>query len=655
MKSLEKSNLSFRKENFPSWVMLNQINNILTSEDNNRVLYVDRQINLIDKSTFLNIISQIRNGVDMQNDATISIDFDENYQNIFMHTLRIYRAGQIIDKIDSCKVQQVQQEKNYDRHVYDGSQTLFFFLDDIREGDKIEYAYTISGFNPIRSSCYDSIYRFSYGEPITYQTLRVIKSKDQPLFIKDFETNINYSVNQLSDNLEDWIWIGENIKNFSSESYQSPSYMEPGFVQISTFKTWHDLAKWTAQLYILPDHFSPEMENFISQWEGLPLKEQILNVIRFVQDNVRYLGFEDGINGFKPQPPETVFNRRFGDCKDKTHLLQGLLSLLGIESCPVLVHSHLGPTLKNFLPGISVFNHVILKFEFEGTTYWIDPTVSFQGGDLDDCCCPNYYYGLVLNNEVYDLAPIPLKNSGETKICTVFDVRDEKSISMQVVTTYLGVDADYFRWKNISKTIEEHQTCFVNFYNSLQLPVKPTKTPTIEDNRMLNQIIVKEFYGVDNFWIINPEAAQKSFRLELFTLPHYLNLHAEAERRTPIYHPFPLKLHEEVHILKTDLWSGRDVFDEIEGDAFKFNLSRLIDENIFTVSYVFESLKPEVHPQQANEHKMLMHEVLNNLSWIIHDEIHPTKQKTIFSMLADFFRRFFTKVKVDSVQCGKNV
>ena len=53
--------------------------------------------------------------------------------------------------------------------------------------------------------------------------------------------------------------------------------------------------------------------------------EKIESLFYWVQDNIRYIAFEDGIMGFKPDAAQNVFKKKYGDCKGKANLLKEML------------------------------------------------------------------------------------------------------------------------------------------------------------------------------------------------------------------------------------------------------------------------------------------------------------------------------------------
>ena len=56
----------------------------------------------------------------VENSSEISIEFDTSYQKLILHTLKIIRNNQTIDKLSSAKFKVVQQEKDLSKHLYDG-------------------------------------------------------------------------------------------------------------------------------------------------------------------------------------------------------------------------------------------------------------------------------------------------------------------------------------------------------------------------------------------------------------------------------------------------------------------------------------------------------------------------------------------------------
>jgi hypothetical protein len=85
-----------------------------------------------------------------------------------------------------------------------------------------------------------------------------------------------------------------------------------------------------------------------------------LLVSRFVRDSVRYVAKEIGIGGYQPRPVAETLDTLWGDCKDKSTLLNALLAAEGLSSYPVLVNAAYDETTADQIPTLDAFNHAIL-------------------------------------------------------------------------------------------------------------------------------------------------------------------------------------------------------------------------------------------------------------------------------------------------------
>ena len=88
---------------------------------------------------------------------------------------------------------------------------------------------------------------------------------------------------------------------------------------------------------------------------------KLTKVADFMQQQIRYVGIEIGIGNLQPHAAEDVFQKRYGDCKDKATLMVAMLDAVGIRATWVAVD-----TARGFVdPGIPSIagNHVIAAIE----------------------------------------------------------------------------------------------------------------------------------------------------------------------------------------------------------------------------------------------------------------------------------------------------
>lgn len=101
--------------------------------------------------------------------------------------------------------------------------------------------------------------------------------------------------------------------------------------------------------------------------------EKIESIFYWVQDNIRYIAFENGIMGFKPDAAQNVFKNKYGDCKGKANLLKEMLKLAGYDARLTWIGTSDIP-YDYTLPSLCVDNHMICTVILNGKKYFLDGT-----------------------------------------------------------------------------------------------------------------------------------------------------------------------------------------------------------------------------------------------------------------------------------------
>ena len=145
-------------ENIPSWVKAIDFSTeavpIKPSQVNLQCLLIDTQSNWEEKTVYQHLAVKALTKIGVQRISQLSVDFDPSYCQVIMHTARVFREGVWQDKLKNARHQLIQRESELEDNVYNGDLTLLYFLDDIREGDIIEYSYSLAGWHPLFASHY---------------------------------------------------------------------------------------------------------------------------------------------------------------------------------------------------------------------------------------------------------------------------------------------------------------------------------------------------------------------------------------------------------------------------------------------------------------------------------------------------------------------
>jgi transglutaminase-like putative cysteine protease len=104
-------------------------------------------------------------------------------------------------------------------------------------------------------------------------------------------------------------------------------------------------------------------------------KDVVRKIFYWVQDNIRYIAFEDGMRGLIPHNGSYVCDKRYGDCKDMASLIVNMLELAGIKGYYTWIGTRDIPYRYSEFPSPMVDNHMIATYiSPDHTYYYLDAT-----------------------------------------------------------------------------------------------------------------------------------------------------------------------------------------------------------------------------------------------------------------------------------------
>ncbi len=155
------------------------------------------------------------------------------------------------------------------------------------------------------------------------------------------------------------------------------AYTEAG-KRIKLFESVNDLYAWYSSVCSTignnPDALKAKVTELISNKKTD--QEKVESIFYWVQDNIRYIAFENGIMGFKPDAAQNVFKNKYGDCKGKANLLKTMLTLAGFDARLTWIGTSDLP-YDYSLPSLSVDNHMICTVIIGGKRYFLDGTEEY--------------------------------------------------------------------------------------------------------------------------------------------------------------------------------------------------------------------------------------------------------------------------------------
>jgi hypothetical protein len=564
-----------------------------------RWIIKDRQINAQNNETFNHEVRQVLTPSGVNNGSHISVDYDPSYELLTFHWVRIWRGTNSFNRLDPDKIQVNQRGLDAGELLFSAEKTALLLLEDIRMGDIVDYAYSVQGGNPVFAGRFSDEVEMQSSHPIERLTTRLLWPPARRLYVQNHGTDIKYRAVRKGD-LTEFTWNLVKVPGLKNEPPLPIWYQPFPRVQLSEFQKWSDVNQLALDLFTNTAPLSPELTRKINEWKRWPAgEERVLAALRFVQDEVRYLGIETGASGYKPAAPSTVFDRRFGDCKDKSFLLVTILRALGIEAWPTLVNTRLRQTVLELHPSAEVFDHAIAQVNLDGQSYWLDATANYQRGPLAVRSWPNYGYGLVVRPKTTALtaiAPGPaLPRTTVTQYIRLGGLNQESEL--KVVTVAEGRDAEQLRAEFATTTRDEIERWHLNYYAKFYPDIEQTAPLIYTDDEQQNQVEVDEFYGVRKIWSHLPDETFFHCRIYPANVEIAMSPPAISLRTMPlgVWYPEHQIFRAEVFVPKLAVIRPDD--QTIENPAFYFHRAVTIAQGKLFLEYEYRALADVVLPE----------------------------------------------------------
>lgn len=490
----------------PDWAKINEPPYDLSRREGEPItqLLLDIQYDVGSKASFVRSIQRLENKQAVQELSQWRMNFDPKIQQIQLHHIHVIRDGVTREYATPDRLKIIQREEDLDSYILHGEVTLLVVLEDIRIGDILEVSYTRTtkpkllpnhfSFlqappNSIRTGLYHLSVRFPVDSPIRWKS----GNSDQTPKVSTTESHTC------------WTWEHSNIEPIEPEN-NIPTWELPNdWIQVSDMQDWSELANAAHEAWPNIDAFELP-ESLRDKIASLDLKETTETFIRYVQDEFRYLSVKTALGGQIPNEPYKVIERCYGDCKDLCCLLTHLLKTQSIPARAILVNSNLGKRLPELLPSGALFDHVIVEYQIDGESYWVDPTLSDQGGHATGRFVPDFEYGLAIQSTPTELLKQPSSRTVSDRYklhdTIMLDTAGNPSI-LRVSTHVTGKYADSFRAQLAHEGAEgfiKSSTDRQKDRYTTECSLEPVK---YKDDRKENVWSMIELYKIDFFKSMN--------------------------------------------------------------------------------------------------------------------------------------------------------
>ena len=634
-----------RASQLPSWVTPAQapLEQVMVAEQVRQGVHylladVQARVDGRQRQVYRHYAMKALNAKGVESVANIEVRFDPAYERLALHSIVVHRGGQRVERLAATELRVLQREKELDYLIFDGSKTAHAFLDDVRVGDVVEYAYTLTGSNPVFGDRFFGGFDLQWSSPVSRLHTRLLWPSGRPLHLKALNGAPAPRQRQLAGE-EEYVWRQEAQAGLQP-SPDAPSWYEPyAQVQWGDFGRWAEVAAWAQPLYRIPSPLSARLQAEVARIAALGSdpKLRTAEALRLVQREIRYLGVEVGMGSHAPNAPDLVFKRRFGDCKDKTLLTLSLLQALGVPARAALVHTQMKQSLAQVLPRPTAFNHVIVRAEIDGKPYWLDPTRASQPGPLDSIAQANFGLALVVDPASTGLSPMDPGPAMLSKrhVTVQLDARAglNESALMTVSTELEGLSAEQMRLSLAAENAKELQQRYLNYYARSYPGISLEQDFEVQDAQPAgNRLKVVERYRVKDFFARVERERRLEASLEVPELLSLLQAPRDAIRNAPLALSHPQELHHELELLLPESWTFQDDVKEIQDPAFTLRREIRGGAQRLHISDRYRSLADHVLPEGTAAYAANVEKARKMLGYVVYkgdDNPTPSAEATL--------------------------
>ena len=345
--------------------------------------------------------------------STVTAQWLPDKGDLMVHRVELRRGDQVIDVLgQGATFDVLRREQLLEQKMLNGARTATLNVPGVQVGDQLRVAYSTTTKDQALGDEYEwAGFILANPAPLVDGTMHATWPADEPVRYR--ATRHDGLGTPVLKNGQYSLTIDLPIDELDEMPHDAPSrYNMMPVLQLSSFADWNEVSATMA----------PHFQTAGTVPASGPIKEKVATIqtahksdlaraaaaLQVVQDEISYLfnGMEGG--NYLPQSPSQTWEKRFGDCKAKSLLLLAMLREMQIEGDVALVLSQGGDAIPEMLPMPGAFDHMIVRAQIDGQTYWLDGT-SFGTRLANIGDAPRFIWALPVTEEGSGLVPIPAR------------------------------------------------------------------------------------------------------------------------------------------------------------------------------------------------------------------------------------------------------
>lgn len=553
-----------------------------------------------------------------------STDFDPSWQRVTLHWARILREGKVLDRMDPAKIRLLSREDRLEEGQIDGWRTIHLVLEDLRPGDVLDYAWTVEGSHPAFPEVASGSFHLSLPWVTERLRSRLIWDRPDSLHYRTFHrASQPVESREKGKRVLTWDQLGTSADD---EPDNTPAWWtDAPSIDWSNLPDWASISRMQLAFYAPVDHPEPEVLELAHRLEARfpDASSRITGTLRYLQDSIRYLGYEGGIGSHVPRSAGTTLRSRQGDCKDKSLFMTALLRRMGIEAHPALVLTSGDRTLDERLPSPWFFNHVVVAVRLDGKTHVLDPTDRDQRGSLKDIPAPGSRWALILEADSKGLTEIQSnKDAGPSyELVESWDASagPGKPARLHRIVVRRGRVAEGMRERLSKASLQKEIDDELEVLHKAWPGLRRTAPPVVSEDSASGEIRWMSEFVTDSFWNSAGTGPVWNFEVGSNTIKEAAwDPEDTAARKAPLSVGYPADVRIRVGVkLPHHEWTPDWDSSVVDLGPLSYRFRSLLKPDTFDLQWTWKTSDDHVLAKDLAQWAVAMDSIRRESSWTI--------------------------------------
>lgn len=318
---------------------------------------------------------RIQSALAAQKFSFLSFDYNSTEQIFQFRSVQVIKPEGTRTAISTDAVKDGPAPVIRDAPAYDSYREKVIDIPDLHPGDTLEYETASRSMHAALNGQFWMEHRFLTDAIVLTEILEIEVPKSRRVTLKSappYSTDTTSSVS-----FTNYRWKRSNL-NLPSEGNPAKTSSErtqkPADVELTTFASWGDVARWYNEVSRTEATLSPQVRDRAAEVtrSSTTAPEKIRAIYDFVSTNISYVDLPFAVGATESHSAEQILSQRYATASDKNILLSAMLKAAGVvPEIALLADSR--PFDASF-PSPGQFDRVLTVIHEDGHTIWLDPS-----------------------------------------------------------------------------------------------------------------------------------------------------------------------------------------------------------------------------------------------------------------------------------------